>query len=292
MLKSYADFTKFGIIIFVILTGLAGYATSYSVEQAFSLQHFIYFVIGLYCLSSGSLALNQVQEIEADRKMPRTEKRPLVSGKISWATGLVISLGLLLVGSVLLFFVSRWALYLGLATVVLYNGVYTYWWKPKWIYGAVPGAIPGALPVSIGYAANSDDLLRPDSIYLFLILFLWQMPHFWALALRYREDYRLAGVPTLPTILGVEKTIYQMGLYTFIYVGLALASPWFVGASWIYLLCVLPVSAKLMYEFFRFYQSKGEKGWLSFFLWINLSVLIYLAVPVIDRWSFLFIKSG
>lgn len=291
-LRAYADFTKLGIVIFVLLAGLAGYGTSFAFEQSFSAAHLVLFVLGLFGLSSGSLSLNQLQEVEADRKMPRTEKRPLVSGKISIKTGWVISLLLLIGGSVALYLVSPLSAWLGWATVVLYNGLYTYWWKPKWIFGAVPGAIPGALPVSIGYAANSSDLLSADSVYLFLILFLWQMPHFWALALRFKEDYRQAGVPTLPTALGVPATLYQIGLYTFLYVIVAIASPWFVHASWVYLALVVPVSAKLLHEFYRFNRAQGEKYWFSFFMWINVSVLIYLVVPVIDRWNFLFLPTN
>lgn len=289
MLRAYADFTKLGIVIFVLLSGLAGYATSFSVEQAFDWKHLLALVSGLFCLSSGSLSLNQLQEIESDRKMPRTEKRPLVSGKISVKSGWLITIVLLFLGGVLLSVASPIAAGLGALTVFLYNVVYVYWWKKYWVFGAVPGAIPGALPVTIGFAANTNEIFREDSIYLFMILFLWQMPHYWALALKYREDYRKAGVPVLPTIVGVERTLFHIGIYTFAYAALALASPWFVGASWIYILIVAPTALKVLWEFFKFQRANGDAGWLKFFMWVNLSLLAFLFVPVIDRWSFIFI---
>lgn len=290
MLKTYADLTKFGIVIFVLLTGLAGYATSFEIESPFLLQHLWNFLTGLYFLSSGSLALNQVQEYKMDQKMARTAKRPIASGRLKPAAGGLLAFFFLFIGVVQLLKVSQLSAALGILTVLLYNVVYVYWWKPKWVFAAIPGAIPGALPITIGYAANSDNILTSESIYLFLILFLWQMPHFWALALKYKNDYRDGNVPTLPVALGVERTLFHMGIYTFLYVIVALLSPLFVRPSWIFLLLVLPISAKVLYDFYRLFNAKGEKHWLSFFLWTNLSVLIYCFVPVIDKWNFLFIN--
>lgn len=292
MWRTYADLTKFGIVVFVVLSGLAGYATSFMVETDFDWRHLGALLFGLYFLSSGSLALNQVQEYKMDQKMPRTAKRPIASGKIKPAAGAILAFFFLLLGANLLLEASALALLLGLLTVLLYNVVYVYWWKPKWVFAAVPGAIPGALPVTIGYAANTADIWNSESIYLFMILFLWQMPHFWALALKFKNDYAAAGIPTLPVTVGVERTLYHMGLYTFLYVGFAIAAPWFVHSSWLYLLLVFPICAKLLIEFRKLFVSKGEKAWLSFFLWTNFSVLIFLFVPVVDKWNFLFISSN
>lgn len=292
MFRLYADLTKLGIVVFVLLCGLAGYATSFHIEQPFSIEHLLRFVFGLYCLSSGSLALNQVQEYKLDRLMPRTAKRPIAAGKIKPAAGAIFALALIAIGSDQLLKVSETACGLGLLTVFLYNVVYTYWWKRSWVFGAVPGAIPGALPVTIGYAANSTEIFSSESVYLFLITFLWQMPHFWALALRYRKDYESAGVPTLPVSLGIERTLFHMGLYTILYVGVAFAAPMFVRPSWVFILLVIPVGIKILLEFYRLFKSHGEKRWLAFFLWTNFSVLIFVFVPVVDKWNFLFISSN
>lgn len=291
-MKIYADLTKFGIVIFVLIAGLAGYATSFQIENAFDWRHFVRTLLGLYFLSSGSLALNQAQEWKLDQKMPRTAKRPIAVGKIKPAAAYVLSAFFIYVGLNFLYSISTTAGHIGLLSVVLYNGIYTYLWKPRWVFAAVPGAIPGALPVSIGYAANTPDIFNSESVYLFLILFLWQMPHFWALAIRFKEDYAKGGIPTLPVSLGIEKTLYHMGLYTLAYVGVALASPWFVQASWMYILFVLPFAFKILQEFYRFYKSQGTQRWLAFFLWTNFSVIVFMIIPVVDKWNFLFIKSN
>ncbi|MNJ93405.1 Protoheme IX farnesyltransferase 2 [compost metagenome] len=292
MLKIYADLTKFGIVVFAVLSGLAGYATGFQVENAFSWRHLIETILGLYFLSSGSLALNQVQEWKLDQKMPRTAKRPIASGKLKPAAAGILAFVLLAVGSQLLFQANPVAGWVGLVSAFLYNVAYTMYWKRRWVFAAVPGAIPGALPVTIGYAAANPDIFNSESIYLFLIMFLWQMPHFWVLAIRYKEDYAKGDIPTLPVTLGMEKTLFHIGLYTYVYVGVALAAPMFVHASWMYLLLVFPFVFKVLQEFYRYYRSKGTERWLAFFMWLNISMLVFLIIPVIDKWNFLFIHSN
>lgn len=292
MFRLYADLTKMGIVVFVVLCGLAGYATSFDIEAAFVPAHLFHFLFGLYCLSSGSLALNQVQEYKLDQRMPRTAKRPIAAGRLKPAAGAIFAAALLMIGANQLLQASEMACALGVLTVFLYNVVYTYWWKPSWVFGAVPGAIPGALPVTIGYAANNPDIFNADSIYLFLIAFLWQMPHFWALALRYRKDYAEGGIPTLPVSLGVDRTLFHMGLYTMLYVGVAFAAPMFVRPSWVFILLVIPMGVKILLEFSRLFRSHGEKRWLAFFLWTNFSVLVFVFVPVVDKWNFLFLGTN
>ena len=288
MFKTFSSLTKFGIVIFVLLTGVAGYATGYQVEVPFEWKHLLTFIGGLYFLSSGSLALNQVQEYKLDQRMPRTKNRPIAAGKIKPAAGLILAVAMLFCGLNLLHSLSPMAGYVSMASVIFYNGFYTYIWKPKWIFAAVPGAIPGALPITIGYAVNNQNILNSDSIYLFLIMFLWQMPHFWTLAIKYKEDYRLGGIPTLPTALGTKKTLFHIGLYTFCYAGVALASPFFLHASWVYIALVFPFAFMLLKEFFKMYKTDFEK-WLPFFMWTNVSLLVFTFVPVIDKWSFLVI---
>ncbi|MFZ3229067.1 MAG: protoheme IX farnesyltransferase [Pseudobdellovibrio sp.] len=287
MFKTFTTLTKFGIVIFVLLTGLAGYATGYQVEVPFDWKHLITFLGGLYFLSSGSLALNQVQEYKLDQKMPRTAGRPIASGKIKPAAGLILAAAMLFCGLNLLRQLSSTAGLVAVVSVVLYNGFYTYLWKPRWIFAAVPGAIPGALPITIGYAVNNQNIFNSDSIYLFLIMFLWQMPHFWMLAIKFKEDYRLGGIPTLPTALGIKKTLFHVGLYTFCYAGVALAAPFFLHASWVFVALVFPFTFMLLKEFFRVYKSDATERWFAFFMWTNVSLLVFTFVPVIDKWSFL-----
>ncbi len=291
-MRTFLDLTKFGIVISVVLSAVAGYAMGFQIESPFFLRDFLLSLLGVYFLSSGSLALNQAQEYRLDQQMKRTAKRPIAAGILSPRRGYLIATILLVFGTFFLYFYSTIAGHLGVLTVLLYNGVYTYYWKPKWAFGAVPGAIPGALPVSIGYALATTDIWNGEFLYLFLVMFLWQMPHFWCLAIRFKDDYQSGGVPTLPVSLGMEKALVHTGAWTFLYVGCALASPWFVRASWFYILLVVPFSVWILREFFRFYSSKGAENWFSFFMVTNVSLLVFLFVPVIDKWNFLFIDHN
>lgn len=292
MLKLFADLTKFGIVVFSVLAGLAGYATGFQNEDSFDWKIFLKVILGIYFLSSGCLALNQVQDAKLDAKMPRTMLRPIPSGKIKPAAAAILAVLFTLVGLQMLFEVQVVAGWVGLLSVFLYNGPYTLYLKRKWAYAAVPGAIPGALPVTIGYAAANPDIFNSESIYLFLIMFLWQMPHFWVLAIRYKDDYAAGGIPTLPVAKGLDVTLYQIVMYTFAYVGVALAAPLFVHVNWLYILLTLPLVFKIIQELVRYYKSKGEQRWLAFFMWLNVSMLIFILIPVIDKWNFLFLGRG
>lgn len=283
-LKAYTQLTKTGIILFSVVSALTGYAVSFGLGQDFDPLQPVLLALGLYLCAGGGFALNQAQEWKLDSRMARTRNRPIPRGVITPLQGYLIGIVMAVSGVFILSLLGRWTGLLALVTLVLYNGVYTLVWKRRWTFGAVPGAIPGAMPVVIGYSANSPEIWRPECIYLFLVLFLWQMPHFWALAIRYREDYRAGGVPVLPVSLGVNRALYHVGLYLFTYVGVALAAPWFLEAHVLYLVCVMPVSLKVIWEFYKYYRAGGGKSWLPFFLWTNLSLLIYLAVPVADKW--------
>jgi protoheme IX farnesyltransferase len=283
-LRLFLDLTKSGIVCFVLISGLAGYALSMPPFVPWQVANLIATLLALYFLSAGSFALNQAQEWQIDSRMPRTEGRPIPSGKVSLYQALVLGFGFLLLGVFFALMVNFEVAILGTATVVLYNILYTLHWKKRWAFGAVPGAIPGAMPVVIGYAANSADLFHPELVYAFMIMFLWQMPHFWSLAIKFKEDYRMGGIPVLPVKLGTPATLFHMGLYVFAYVGLAIASPWFTSTYFVYILVVLPFALKVLYEFFLYFRADAKSRWLPFFLWTNFSVLIFLIAPVIDKW--------
>lgn len=217
--------------------------------------------------------------------MPRTQNRPIPSGALQPKNVLLIAILLLCAGAVLGYvYVSLWFTIMGIITAVLYNGAYTLFWKRFWAFGAVPGAIPGAMPVVLGFAAHDQQFSIP-SLYLFVLMFLWQMPHFWALALKYKDDYAKANIPVLPTVVGEHTTLYHMGLYVFAYAAWAVAAPWFVNVWVGYLLVIIPFTAKVIWEFLKFQEDTDGKRWLSFFLWTTFSVIVFVMIPVVDKWS-------
>ncbi len=284
LLKDFIRITKFGIVIFVLLTASAGYFLSLNEISIFSTEIFLFFLVGLYLVSSGSFVLNQSQEWRLDQKMERTKRRPIARGSLSPLQGYVLAFTMIVFGGFLLFLLKPLTSFLALLTVFLYNVFYTLFWKKRLSHGAVFGAIPGALPPVIGYSLSNNNLFSTECVYLFLLMFLWQMPHFWSLAIRYKEDYNQAGVPVLPVIYGFQKTIYEMGFYMLAYVGLALISPLFLRAGLMYIFLLCPLVLKIIYEFYHYLNHQTK--WLRFFLWINLSIIVYLSVPIMDKWFF------
>ena len=287
-MKVYSSLTKQGIVLFVLASGLAGYGLSLPYGYPIELWQPLLLCAGLYLVSSGSFALNQAQEWRLDKKMSRTASRPIPTGRIQAGQGYALGFVLCLFGLLALFLLSRTSGYLALMTLILYNGFYTLFWKKKWVFAAVPGALPGALPVLIGYAGyESAVLFSSEACYLFLLMFLWQMPHFWSLSIRYRKDYSQGNIPVLPVKLGIDKTLYHIGLYIFPYIGLVLAAPLFVPVSYLHLFLVIPFAFKVAWEFMWFFK-KGSQKWLSFFLWVNVSLLVFLTAPIFDKWMFLY----
>lgn len=290
-MKSYFALTKIGITIFVIIAGILGYLLGHKASNPVEIGKLAYLTLGLYFLSGASFIFNQIQEREVDQLMERTRLRPVacfeMTVKKAWDLGAVF----FVFGVCFLFLASTMSCLLGLVSVLTYNVFYTPIWKPKWVFGAVPGAIPGALPVLIGFAAGNNNIFSPEAVYIFVVLFLWQMPHFWTLAIKLKDDYRRAGIPVLPAQRDLESTQYYIGLYLFAYVGVVFAAPFFVKTYLFYIAIVLPIAVKLLVEFIRFHKNFNQQSWLRFFMWVNMSVIFFLIAPAFDKWYLYFFGS-
>ena len=291
-LRILAELAKSGIISLVLISVLGGYLIGQPPERPFDLARLLLTLLGVLGLSAGASALNQLQEQKIDALMPRTARRPLPSGRLSANQALLFVAVSLVFGVAILASLSLDLLGLGFAAVISYNGLYTLWWKKKWAYAAVPGAIPGAIPILMGHAAASNQVWSPAGVFLFALLFFWQMPHFWALALHYQADYSLGGFPTLPVTHGERTTLAQIILWCLAYLGLALVAPIFLHVGWIYFVPALLTSIQVLYKLRTYYRHPLNRRWLPFFLWVNLSLIIFLATAVIDLWSSPFIMRS
>jgi len=217
---------KPGIVAAVTLAGFAGMVLA---RRGFPAPGTV--LLTLACIlagAGGSAALNTVLDAGMDEKMPRLSRRAaalrsLGRGKVAAAALAAIAASLLLSA----LFLNATVCLLLAAAAVGYALLYTLVWKRRSPYGTIPGAVPGALPVLIGYAAVNPRL-GMDGVLLFLILVLWQPPHFWALALRHQAEYRAAGVPVLPVAFGEPYTRTLIFLYAAALLPLSL-SLWALG---------------------------------------------------------------
>jgi heme o synthase len=199
--RRFLAFIRFKVTIAVTFSA---YTAMIVCRESFSLLDLLP-VSGIFLLASGASALNQYQEREYDARMRRTMNRPLPSADFKAGTAFWIASLLLFTGMLLIAFGEYWlTLILGIINVIWYNGLYT-WLKKRTAFAVIPGALTGAIPVMMGWTAAGGYPFHPLPLFLAFVIFIWQVPHFWLLALIYEDDYRKAGFPTLLDIFTLPK---------------------------------------------------------------------------------------
>lgn len=208
-LKYYLELSKLRIMIPVSLTGFTGF---FVFDPHLSAK--IFYISGaLLLLSISASVLNQIQESEIDSKMKRTMNRPLPAGNITKAHAIIFFLLFLISGTLLLFAAGNiTAAVIGLITIFWYNIIYTYA-KRITAFAVVPGAITGALPPLIGWVAAGGGVWDKPIIFLEFLFFTGQIPHFWLMILKYGDEYKKAGMPSLTEIFSTN----QINRLTFIW---------------------------------------------------------------------------
>ena len=240
--------------------------------------------LGIWLVSAAAAAFNCIVEKGIDAKMKRTSWRPTARGELQdWQT-LMFSGVLCLAGSAILYrWVNPLTMWLTFATFVGYAVVYTLILKPLTPQNIVIGGASGAMPPVLGWAAMTGEI-GPQALILFLIIFLWTPPHFWALALYRVEDYRKAGLPMLPVTHGSEFTRLQILLYTLVLFAACLL-PFIYGmSSWIYLVAAVILSIGFCgygYRLWRNYSDALARKTFRFSL-IHLSLLF--AALLVDHY--------
>ena len=215
--------------------------------------------LGIWLVAGAAAAFNCLVEKSIDAKMKRTAWRPTAKGELSdWQT-LVFSAALCALGSWLLWVtVNPLTMWLTFATFVGYAVIYTVILKPLTPQNIVIGGASGAMPPVLGWAALTGDV-GPEALILFLIIFLWTPPHFWALALYRVEDYRKSGLPMLPVTHGNEFTRLQILLYTLVLFASCLL-PFIIGmSSWLYLAASLVFNGMFVAYAFKLWREYSDE---------------------------------
>ena len=202
--------TKPRVMSLVVFTALCGLlAAPGEVHPVLAFASILAIALG----AGASGALNQWYEAGLDAKMKRTAGRPLPAGRLDPQTALQFGVGLAAFSLFLMLFASNWqATLLLAASILFYVFVYTMWLKPRTPQNIVIGGAAGAFPPLIGWVAVTGTI-APLPVLLFLLIFLWTPPHFWALALFVRSDYAAAGIPMMPVVAGGTSTPPQSIIY-------------------------------------------------------------------------------
>jgi protoheme IX farnesyltransferase len=240
--------------------------------------------LGIWFVAGAAAAFNCLVEKGIDSRMKRTAWRPTAKGELSDRETLLFSTLMCAVGSLILYvWVNPLTMWLTFATFVGYAVIYTVILKPLTPQNIVIGGASGAMPPVLGWAAMSGEV-SPEALILFLIIFLWTPPHFWALALYRVEDYRKAGLPMLPVTHGNEFTRLQILLYTFVLFAACLMPFVYRMSGWLYLVSAVILSLGFCgyaWALWRNYSDELSRKTFRFSL-IHLSLLF--AALLIDHY--------
>ena len=280
-LGAYIQLTKPSIIYLLVLTA----ATAMFLVDGFETNIYkaLTGIFGIGLIAASSAAINQILDLEIDGKMKRTDKRPLVSGKIPVINAITFAAILFIIGSFLLLSFNNllsWAL--TVATWVFYAFLYTRILKFAGPQNIVIGGLAGAMPPVLGWVALTGSI-SPLPLLLVAIIFVWTPPHFWALAIDRIDDYENANVPMMPVVKGIEYTKIQILLYSFLLLACSLL-PFAIGSLGIFYF-VSASSLGLIFIFLaaRLMQDKNNRGAIPFFLYSIIYLTILFVSMILDR---------
>ena len=249
VLKGYLALTKPRIIELLLVTTVP---TMIVAANGFPrLWLIIATLVGGTLAAGGANAFNMVIDRDIDAIMERTKKRPLVTGVMSARSATLFAFALEAVAfAVLVLWVNQLSAWLALSATAFYVFIYTMLLKRRSKQNIVIGGAAGAVPVLIGWAAVTNSL-GWTPVLLFLVIFIWTPPHFWALAVRYRDDYQAANVPMMPVVASLRRTTLEILVYTVIMWALTLLIGSSAHLGWIY-----AVSATVLGAMFTFYALR------------------------------------
>ncbi|MGV8941973.1 MAG: heme o synthase [Lysobacter sp.] len=286
--REYWDLTKPRVVALIIFTAAIGMFLA--VPGLPPLQESVLGFIGIWLAAASAATINQLLDARIDAKMARTSWRPIVVGQVTPRQALLFALGLAgLSMLILLVWVNVLTAVLTFASMIGYAVIYTVYLKHATPQNIVIGGLAGAAPPALGWTAVTGQL-DPHALLLVLIIFIWTPPHFWALAIFRREDYRKAMVPMLPVTHGVEYTRWQILFYTVLLVVVTVL-PWATGMSGLfYLGGALVLGATFLYYAWRLMDPPDESYAMKVFGFSIVYLMALFAFLLVDHWLLPFLQ--
>lgn len=240
-------------------------------------------VIGGSFAAGGANAINMFVDRDIDAVMDRTRNRPLVTGAVTPAAALVFAISLEIVAFGWLWWqVNLLSAALAVTACLFYVFVYTLWLKRTSTSNIVIGGAAGAVPVLIGWSAVTDSLAWPPVV-LFAVIFFWTPPHFWALAVRYRDDYSAADVPMLPAVATMHETSVRIVAYTVIVWILSLVFIAVASMGWIYAGAAVVLGAVFTFKAMALKRTGSEKVAMQLFHFSITYLVVLFGAMAIDQ---------
>jgi len=254
--RDYYELTKPRVVMLIVFTAIVGMFAS--VPGWPGAMPLVFGTLGIGLASSSAAVFNHVLDARIDIQMMRTRGRPLPQGKLTEKSALTFASGLCVISMIILWFlVNPLTAVLTLLSLIGYAVVYTVWLKRATPQNIVIGGAAGAAPPVLGWTAVTNEL-HSGALLLFLIIFVWTPPHFWALAIARKEEYAKVDIPMLPVTHGDAYTRLNILLYTILLV-LVTILPYLIGMSGIiYLLSALVLDAWFLYYAVQMYRDRDD----------------------------------
>ncbi|MCK9206544.1 MAG: protoheme IX farnesyltransferase [Salinivirgaceae bacterium] len=279
--SSWLELTKFKLSFAVALSPVAGYFMFGQIKGDSLFGVFA----GTLLLALGVAALNQYQERHSDSMMDRTRNRPIPSGEISSKETRWTVIMLLILGTVVLGLTTTWVTTaLGLITAAWYNLVYTPL-KKRSAFAVIPGGVCGALPPVMGWTAAGGELLHPKIVVLSLFFFVWQIPHFWLILLKYGQEYTKAGLPSVTAIWNQK----QLKGITFIWMlttgvsALLLPALEMISVGILKILLVVFTFTYFYFTYQSLYKSGSKVNFRMAFIAINMFLISVMLLLIVQQ---------
>jgi protoheme IX farnesyltransferase len=245
-------------------------------------------VLGGTLAAGGANAMNMVVDRDIDRVMVRTRNRPLASGRLTARAALTFAIGIELAAFGFLWAtVNLLSAALAVAACLFYVFVYTLWLKRSSASNIVIGGAAGAVPVLVGWTAVTNSLDWPPVV-LFAVIFYWTPPHFWALAIRYRDDYARAQVPMLPVVASLRTTAVRIVLYTLLLWALTLLFAPVAGMGDIYISAALALGAVFTWLAVGLLRDSSPQAAMRVFTWSITYITLLFGAIALDQ----LVRSG
>ncbi len=246
---------------------------------------FISVIIGTSLVIASACVMNNYLDQDIDKKMERTKKRPLIAGEVSGVGAVIFSVVLGIVGTMILYvWVNVLVVVIGLLGFVTYVVLYGMLSKRMSIHGTLVGSVSGAAPILAGYVAVVDRI-DLGALILFVILFLWQMPEFYAIAVYRRQEYKAAGVPVISVVKGIDHTKRQILLYLVAFTLAILALPVAGYVGYTYLLCMTALCLYWVWLGAKGLAIKNNDDWGRKVFRHSLVVLLVFSLLIsVDAW--------
>lgn len=280
--RDYFQMTKPTITLLVVVTVFPGILLA-SPDRIPSMTLILASLIGTWLASSSAAVFNHLVDADIDRTMVRTNRRPVASGRVETSHAVVFATGLAVLSIAVLGLGTTWtAALIAVLANAFYVCFYTMYLKRRTVQNIVIGGAAGAVGPLIGWASVDGHIGWPAWM-LFLVIFLWTPPHFWALALKYKDDYAAAGIPMMPVIHGEDVTRRQMFWYTLSLVPVVASLTILGVAGWIYLVGAMAFTIYFVWMAWRLMRTRDTKLTMPLFHYSCLYLFGVFGSLMLDR---------